>query len=53
MCFSAGRQIVGYIVKPSGEWELIGTRSPQDAQVSLIPGGSINGMWGVGPIKAP
>ncbi len=30
---SLGHQIVGYIVKPDGSWELIGTRSPQDAQV--------------------
>ncbi|XP_064390589.1 peptidyl-glycine alpha-amidating monooxygenase-like isoform X2 [Halichondria panicea] len=29
---SLGHQIVGYIVKPEGKWELIGTRSPQDAQ---------------------
>ena len=29
-----GKQIVGYVVKPDGRWEVIGTRSPQDAQVS-------------------
>ena len=31
-----GEQIAGYVVK-NGEWELIGTRSPQDAQVGFIP----------------
>ena len=35
---TVGEQIAGYVVK-SGEWELIGTRSPQDAQVCLIMGG--------------
>jgi len=31
---SLGRQIAGYIVKGGNKWELIGTRSPQDPQVS-------------------
>lgn len=30
----AGKQIVGYVIK-SGEWEVIGTRSPQDPQVCV------------------
>ena len=30
---NAGKQIVGYVIK-GDEWEVIGTRSPQDAQVS-------------------
>ena len=30
----AGKQIVGYVIKSeSDEWEVIGTRSPQDPQV--------------------
>ena len=29
----AGKQIIGYVVKPGNTWEVIGTRSPQDPQV--------------------
>ncbi len=31
-----GKQIVGYVVKSTGSWKMIGTRSPQDPQVSLV-----------------
>ena len=46
---TVGEQIAGYVVK-SGEWELIGTRSPQDAQVRLIimaggPGYKVNSTY--------
>ena len=30
-----GKQIVGYLVKPGGKWEMIGNRSPQDPQVRM------------------
>ena len=35
MFIYVGKQIVGYVVK-SGKWELIGTRSPQDPQVTVL-----------------
>lgn len=38
MTFPSGQVIAGYVVKDGNEdWELIGSRSPQDAQVHVQP----------------